>query len=188
MAAKQFTKVCAHCGGEFQTERLNRIRFCSLQCGWAQRKIPIAQRFTSKLSAPDESGCSLWLGGIGSAGYGVFWAFDRQVRAHRFAWELENGPVPKGLFVCHRCDNPRCCSVAHLFLGTAQENTNDMMRKNRHKTTIGTAVRNSKLTDEMALAIRRSSLKNGELAKMYGISPSGVTNIKQGRSWVHVGS
>jgi hypothetical protein len=51
--------------------------------------------------------------------------------AHRIAWELTNGPIPAGLFVCHHCDTPGCVRPDHLFLGTAQENMQDASRKDR---------------------------------------------------------
>lgn len=54
--------------------------------------------------------------------------------AHKWAWEKIHGPVPKGLFVCHKCDNPRCENLEHLFLGTPLQNMQDKMAKNRHRT------------------------------------------------------
>jgi hypothetical protein len=54
------------------------------------------------------------------------------VRAHKIAWILTYGPVPKGLCVLHHCDNPPCCNPEHLFLGTHADNTADMMAKGRH--------------------------------------------------------
>ncbi|MGV0949437.1 MAG: HNH endonuclease signature motif containing protein [Azonexus sp.] len=53
------------------------------------------------------------------------------ILAHRMAWELEHGPVPKGMLVCHTCDNPACVNVAHLFLGSPRDNMLDKMAKGR---------------------------------------------------------
>jgi HNH endonuclease/Homeodomain-like domain len=51
--------------------------------------------------------------------------------AHRVVWELYNGPAPAGMFVCHKCDNPRCVYIEHLFLGTPQDNMTDKVNKGR---------------------------------------------------------
>lgn len=69
-------------------------------------------------------------------GYGIFNAGTgranrRTVYAHRFAWEITNGPIPVGLLACHHCDNPPCCNPAHLFLGTHADNNADMNAKGR---------------------------------------------------------
>jgi hypothetical protein len=55
----------------------------------------------------------------------------RNYYAHRVAYELFVGPVPDGMFVCHRCDNPPCCNPAHLFIGTAKDNAVDSSNKER---------------------------------------------------------
>ncbi|MGH7024521.1 MAG: HNH endonuclease signature motif containing protein [Caulobacteraceae bacterium] len=51
--------------------------------------------------------------------------------AHRLAWELANGPIPDGLLILHKCDNPVCCNPDHLFLGTAADNHADCAAKGR---------------------------------------------------------
>lgn len=60
-----------------------------------------------------------------------FKAGGRRHLAHRAAWIEANGPIPDGLFVLHRCDNPKCCNPAHLFLGTQSANALDMWAKGR---------------------------------------------------------
>jgi hypothetical protein len=55
----------------------------------------------------------------------------KRVAVHRLAWEFSNGEIPQGMFVCHRCDNPKCFEVSHLFLGTAADNMADKIAKGR---------------------------------------------------------
>ena len=76
--------------------------------------------------------CWLWQGGKTDSGYGIVSASPNPWRtAHRVAWELTNGPIPKGLFICHHCDNRLCVRPEHLFLGTAKDNLRDAIKKGR---------------------------------------------------------
>jgi len=81
-------------------------------------------------------GCWLWLRGKDKNGYGQcqasFSARKHKVtRAHQLAYVAWVGLIPKGMFVCHSCDNPSCCNPDHLFLGTALDNNRDMVSKGR---------------------------------------------------------
>lgn len=64
--------------------------------------------------------------------YGKFRCDDRLIYSHRFSWEITNGKIPDGLWILHKCDNPSCVNPDHLFLGTANDNAKDRMKKHRH--------------------------------------------------------
>jgi HNH endonuclease len=78
------------------------------------------------------NGCLEWMKGHDKFGYGFIHHNGGYMRTHRFIWELINGPIPEGMCVCHTCDNPPCCNIEHLFLGTNADNTADKMAKGRH--------------------------------------------------------
>ena len=79
------------------------------------------------------SDCIIWTGATQNGGYGVkkIPKTRRNVRVHRAAWEDIHGPIPDGMFVLHKCDNPACYNVDHLFLGTQADNIADMIEKGR---------------------------------------------------------
>jgi hypothetical protein len=77
------------------------------------------------------SGCWVWRGGKNKNGQGVVRHGGRNQVTSRVAWELAYGSIPTGLWVLHRCDNPSCINPKHLFLGTAQDNVDDMIAKGR---------------------------------------------------------
>lgn len=75
--------------------------------------------------------CWIWYGAISPNGYGVVRFGKTTIGAHRLAWILAHGEVPEGLFVLHRCDVRKCVNPHHLFLGTHQDNMDDMKSKGR---------------------------------------------------------
>jgi hypothetical protein len=103
--------------------------------------LPPEERFWAKVNKDGptqphmDTPCWAWTAAT-HEGYGVFIVPGseeyREQRAHRLSWTLANGPIPEGLQVLHRCDNPACVRVDHLFLGTHTDNMRDMVAKNRH--------------------------------------------------------
>lgn len=100
----------------------------------ARTSVPVVERLTTRLVRMP-NGCLEWTGRTCRDGYGLLAINHKPVRAHRLAWELANGPIPTGMFVLHHCDNPPCCDAIdtehHLFLGTQQQNVDDMIAKGR---------------------------------------------------------
>ena len=126
-------------------------------------------------------GCWIWTGATKTRGYGLMRSGigDGKMLSHRFAWELFNGPIPKGdsphsYCVCHKCDNPSCCNPDHLFLASHNDNMADMNRKGRHA---------AKLSPAQVLEIRDSHLTHRQVAEQYGVHRKTVEKIRQGKRW-----
>lgn len=160
---------------------------------------PVAERFWEKVNkdgpvpahCPEIGPCWIWTAGINHqrGGYGMF-ALRKGVirRSHRIAWELANArPVPEGLMVLHRCDNPPCVRPAHLFTGTGAENVADMIGKGRDTQARGSQ-RSKKLTEADVAAIRDArsrGVKGKLLAAQYGVTTPTIYQVTRTR-WTHV--
>jgi HNH endonuclease len=134
-----------------------------------------------------EDGCWNWTAGKGTRGYGHVRIRGKTRAAHRLSYELATGPIPCGMFVCHRCDNPSCVNPEHLFLGTDADNMADKTAKGRQ--TKGASVNTAKLDAQVVQSIRESRAAGAsysQLAAKHGVSKQQIANIVLGRSWRHV--
>ncbi len=151
------------------------------------RLQPLADRFWAKVIRAD--GCWDWIGYRDKAGYGRLGLGGRRRgigKAHRVSWELHFGPIPEGLMICHKCDNPPCTNPEHLFLGTMGDNMRDMSRKGRAGRVFGPDNRRSRLTANAAMEIYRRAASGEQMKKLsaeFGVTPPAVRDIVRGITW-----
>lgn len=136
----------------------------------------IKKRFWTKVEIPaDETKCWIWKGSIGGCCYGGFSCNGKPELAHRMSWMIHFGPIPKGLCVCHKCDNPKCVNPKHLFLGTQADNNRDARLKGRailNKSLKGSKQYNAKLNERDIPKIWyliKQGVTQREVAKRYGV-------------------
>ena len=154
--------------------------------------------FWCRVDVLDEQGCWNWMNQP-SQRYGVYNLKRRgkwiAIRPHRYAWQQINGRIPNGLFVCHSCDNPRCCNPAHLWLGSNSDNQIDSVNKgrsgfNRPQSKLGEAHHSSKLTTIQVSTIRELYAGGGysqsQLASQFGVRQTMISKIVTRQSWKHI--
>lgn len=93
--------------------------------------MTIGERFWAKVNKTDS--CWLWLGSLNSNGRGQLWVNGKSMVAPRLSWTMHRGPIPSGLLVCHKCDNPSCVNPDHLELGDQKKNMQDCADRGRNK-------------------------------------------------------
>lgn len=129
-------------------------------------------------------GCWEWTAHKSPRGYALIWWNKRTWRVSRVVWMLANGPIPPDRCVLHKCDNPACVRLTHLFLGTHADNAADRNRKKRHAH--GERISCAKLTAAKVRYIRRVAIPATKLAKRFGVAISSVCNARNGATWKHL--
>lgn len=150
--------------------------------GHNKKKVNSQETFFDRI-LKEEGGCWLWQGSISKAGYGTLSYHGKVSYAHRLSYIFVNGPIPDGLHVLHKCDNPPCCNPDHLFLGTHLDNIADM--KSKLRCAYGEKSATAKLTELQVAEIREAYVPrikglSKQLAKKYGISSSHVPYVANG--------
>lgn len=129
-------------------------------------------RVENMIATITESGCWIWMGRVKENGYGILSFKNKVHHAHRFSYEAYIGAVPDGLCVLHKCDVRCCVNPDHLFVGTHQDNMDDMVSKKRH---------NHKVTEDMVGSLMVGRERYGktyqELADEHGVSNSTVCKV-----------
>ncbi len=216
--------VCQVCGVEFHpplsSVSLGGVlnpgcgKFCSRTCSGIGRRgarLTMEERYWKKVGkngpvpahCPELGPCWTWSGSTngkeGGFNYGVLGVTTcspKLTLAHRFSYELHIGPIPEGLWVLHRCDNPPCSNPAHLFVGDAVANGNDMIAKGRHpylcdpnRDVRGEANSQAVLTNDLVREIRRrkeAGQKRRQVSRELGLPRSAIDGVWYGYSWTHV--
>ena len=184
--------VCPVCSSEFVYYSKRVQTYCSREC-WKRRvaarsKIETVamSRFMSKVSVG--RGCWNWTGKK-REGYGRFYYQRGWVAAHRWHWERVVGPIQNGIILCHRCDNPSCVRIDHLFPGTNRDNSRDREAKGRIFHPSGELHPQSRLSTGDVLEIRRradSGENKAAIAIDFGVTRTAVYLIWKRRCWTSV--
>lgn len=183
-------KHCQICGKSFFVQpnilKIGKGKFCSKSCESKnhppQDPLP---RFLNNIEISD-SGCWEWTASILRNGYGNFSVNNKVTCVHRWAYQHYIGPIQKGLFVCHSCDNRKCVNPDHLFIGTHGDNIRDASKKGRLKN----IKRNPHhLTESQVVEIIKLlqfSKAYSSIAKIFSISRQAIYLIDHNRSWKHL--
>lgn len=150
--------------------------------------------FSERVLKHPGRGCWEWQGPLNNKGYGMMYVreFGRRSTSHRASYEFHFGPIPNGLWVLHKCDNPKCLRPSHLFLGTPKDNFHDMLEKGRLNRTTqprGEENCNATITTERVVGLRRdyvAGLPLEHLIATYGVTENSIHDYTSGRSWKHL--
>lgn len=167
------------------------IRFIHGHYGHTMSFGSCEESFWAKVEAGDITECWIWQGSLDAYGYGMATFKQKTYKAHRLSYELHFGSIPDGMYVCHNCpdgkDNPRCVNPAHLFLGTAADNSADMVRKSRQSR--GEAKPNARFTESQVIEMRAlygQGMTITGLGERYGVGVTTIHHIVHFNTWKHV--
>ena len=169
-------KNCVHCGAS------GRKKYCDVKCEFAFRLVP------------QPSGCIEWMGtrnkpqAKSHKGYGRITIDGKNRVAHREYWIMIKGPIPKGLHCLHKCNNPACCNLDHLYIGSRAQNMHDkiaagtQMIGEKHWKTI---LNDSRVFNIWHMLMQGLTVKF--VALFFKVSDGTINGIKYGNTWKHLG-
>lgn len=189
--AQSVTRRCKFCGADV-VSRYGSQQYCGPRCKYEAYVVK-------------QDGCWGWNGVLHNTGYGKFTLPDgTYIFAHRFAHEEFIGPIPDGMFVLHKCDNPTCTNPEHLYAGTCKDNSRDCWTRGRasppprypgkkplaellaEKRVRGEEHHSSKLTEDNVITILLSGERGAVLARRFGVARSLVSAIRKRKVWKHL--
>lgn len=145
-----------------------------------------------------QEGCWSWKGPIAKFGYAVM-SCRKEIgpcRGHKASWIIHKGPIPEGMHVCHKCDNPICTNPDHLWIGTYKQNNDDKIAKGRANfvnppvkkgSDNGSSKLNEDQVKEIKVLISQGHSCYG-ISKKYDVSNTTIKRIRNGENWSHVGT
>lgn len=150
------------------------------------------EKLVSLVEFEPNTGCWLWPYSLGG-GYPDFRLNKERWRGHRLSYLVSRGKIPTGMRVCHKCDVPRRVNPDHLFVGTAKDNTLDMVAKGRGGRPphiFGARHHKAKLSEKDVTEIRVKYKEPGVtaalLATQYPASASAIAAAATGATWKHL--
>ncbi len=108
---------------------------------------------------------------------------------HRVSWAIENKTIPEGQILMHKCDNPRCVNITHLITGTHKENTQDMIKKGRNRSQVGSNNHYAKLNNFDVVKIhqlRQQRVKLKEIAALFNVNQGTIESVIYRYNWKHI--
>lgn len=134
-----------------------------------------------------ESPCDEWSGYRSASGYGYVRHRGKMRRAHRVEWEKTRGAIPAGMCILHRCDNPACVNVEHLFLGTQLENIADREEKGRGSIPPSRRKLTASEVQTIRDAYSTGRFTQQELADRFPVSRGNLSKVLNDKSYQEVG-
>lgn len=162
--------------------------YCGRACFFDDKRYDIDDMKASfyRRTIQLDNGCIEWIGGKCEKGYGLFSMNGKTIRAHRAAWFFKNGEmIPNNKMACHKCDNPSCVNADHIFIGTAKDNYDDMVKKGRGRNLSGFDLPFSKFKRSDIELICKGNMTAPLLAKRLNVSESAIRSVRNGQNWRH---